>query len=75
LFLRGCYDNDSNGKPLAASAGKAAESKKPHKKFEGNKSMAFMQAMFEAYVKAKKLVSLRYCKKCDYHSSDSSDSE
>jgi hypothetical protein len=35
-----CYDN--NGKPLVAAAGKPAESKKPYKKFGGNKSMAFM---------------------------------
>ncbi len=53
-----CYD--SNGKPLEAVAGKLAESKKPYKKFGGDKNMAFMQSMFEAYAKAKKKpVSLR----------------
>jgi hypothetical protein len=53
-----CYD--SNGKPLAAAAGKPSESKKPYKKTGGNKGMAFMQSMFEAYVKARrKPVSLR----------------
>jgi hypothetical protein len=45
----------SNGKPLKATAGKPAESKKPNKKFGGNKGMAFMQTMFKAYVKAKKV--------------------
>jgi hypothetical protein len=53
-----CYD--SNGKPLEAAAGKPSESKKPYKKSGGNEDMAFMQFMFEAYVKSqKKLVSLR----------------
>ncbi len=47
-----CYD--SNSKPLAAAAGKPSESKKSRKKFGGDKSMAFMQTMFKAYVKAKK---------------------
>jgi hypothetical protein len=36
-----CYD--SNGKPLEAAAGWPAESKKPYKKFGGDKNMAFMQ--------------------------------
>ncbi len=36
-----CYD--SNGKPLKPAAGKPSESKKPYKKFGGNKGMAFMQ--------------------------------
>jgi hypothetical protein len=47
-----CYD--SNGKPLKAAAGKPSESKKPYKKSGGNKGMAFMQSMFEAYVKSQK---------------------
>jgi hypothetical protein len=49
-----CCHYDSNGKPLKTAAGKPAESKKSHKKFEDDKSMAFMQTMFEAYVKAQK---------------------
>ncbi len=53
-----CHPYDSNGKPLEAAAGKLSVSKKPYKKFEGNKGMAFMQSMFEVYTKAK-LVSLR----------------
>jgi hypothetical protein len=53
-----CHCYDSNGKPLRATAGKPSESKKPYKKSGGDKSMAFMQSMFEAYVKTRrKLVS------------------
>jgi hypothetical protein len=70
-----CHCYDSNGKPLKAAAGKSAESKKSYKKFGGNKSMAFMQSMFEAYVKAKKTGESKKHKKCGYDSSDSSDSE
>jgi hypothetical protein len=47
-----CYD--SNGKPLKAAAGKPSESKKPYKKSGGDKGMAFMQTMFEAYAKSQK---------------------
>jgi hypothetical protein len=69
-----CYD--SNGKPLEAAAGKPSESKKPYKKSGGDKSMAFMQSMFEAYVKSqKKAGKSKKHKKHDYDSSDSSDSE
>ncbi len=45
--------HDSNGKPLEAAAGKSSESKKPYKKSGGDKSMAFMQSMFD-YVKSQK---------------------
>jgi hypothetical protein len=69
-----CYD--SNGKPLEAAAGKPSESKKPYNKSGGNKGMAFMQSMFEAYVKSqKKAGKSKKHKKRDYHSSDSSNSE
>jgi hypothetical protein len=69
-----CYD--SNGKPLEAAAGKPSESKKPYKKSGGDKGMAFMLSMFEAYVKSqKKAGKSKKCKKHDYNSSDSSDSE
>ncbi len=69
-----CYD--SNDKPLEAVAAKPAESKKPYKKFGGHKNMAFMQSMFKAYVKSqKKAGKSKKCKKRDYDSSDSSDSE
>ncbi len=69
-----CYD--SNGKPLKAAAGKPSESKKPYKKSGGNKGMAFMQSMIEAYVKSqKKAGKSKKHKKRDYDSSDSSDNE
>jgi hypothetical protein len=69
-----CYD--SNGKPIEAAASKPAESKKPYKKFGGNKNMASMQSMFKAYDKSqKKAVKFKKRKKRDYDSSDSSDSE
>jgi hypothetical protein len=68
-----CYD--SNGKPFAAAAGKPSDSKKPYKKFGGNKSMAFMQNMFEAYVKAKKAGKSKKRKILDYDSSSTSGSE
>jgi hypothetical protein len=71
-----CRHYDSNGKPLEAAAGKPPESKKPYKKSGGNKGMAFMQSMFEAYVKSqKKAGKSKKRKKRDYDSSDSSDSE
>jgi hypothetical protein len=71
-----CCRYDSNGKPLeAAAAGKPNESKKPYKKFGGDKSMASMQTMFEAYVKAKKASKSMKRKKRNYDSSDSSNSE
>ncbi len=71
-----CRHYDSNGKPLEAAAGKPSESKKLYKKSGGDKSMAFMQSMFEAYVKSQKKASRsKKCKKRDYDSSDSSDSE
>ncbi len=71
-----CRRYDSNGKPLKATAGKPSESKKPYKKFGGNKNMAFMQSMFKAYAKIQKKASkYKKHKKRDYDSSDSSDSE
>ncbi len=71
-----CHRYHSNGKPLEAAAGKPSESKKPYKKSGGNKGMAFMQSMFEAYVKSQKKASKsKKRKKHDYDSSDSSNSE
>jgi hypothetical protein len=44
--------------------------------FGGNKGMAFLQSMFEAYAKSqKKAGKSKKRKKCDFDSSDSSDSE
>ncbi len=69
-----CYN--SNGKPLEATAGKPSESKKPYKKFGGDKNVAIMQSMFEAYAKSqKKAGKSKKPKKHDYDSSDSSNSE
>ena len=71
-----CHRYDSNSKPLEAVAGKPSESKKLYKKSGGDKSMAFMQSMFEAYVKSqKKAGKSKKRKKRDYDSSDSSNSE
>jgi hypothetical protein len=52
-----CCHYDSIGKPLKAAAGKPSESKKPYKKSGGDKGMAFMQSMFEAYVESHKKAS------------------
>jgi hypothetical protein len=69
-----CYN--SNGKPLKAVAGKPTESKKPYEKFGGNKNMAFMQSMFEAYAKSqKKAGRSKKRKKRDCDSSNSSNSK
>jgi hypothetical protein len=52
-----CHHYDSTGKPLVAAAVKSSESKKPYKKFGGNKSMSFVQTMFKGNEKARRLVS------------------
>jgi hypothetical protein len=71
-----CHCYDSNGKPLKAAVSKPSESKKPYKKSLGNKGVAFMQSMFEACVKSqKKSGKSKKCKKRDYNSSNSSDSD
>jgi hypothetical protein len=71
-----CHCYDSNGKPHEAAAGKPSESKKPYKMSAGDNGMAFMQSMFEAYVKSQKKASKSMKrKKCDYDSGDSFDSE
>jgi hypothetical protein len=71
-----CRRYGSNGKPLEEAAGKTSESKKPYKKSGGDIGMAFMQSMFEAYVKSqKKAVKSKKHKKRDYDSSDSSNNE
>ncbi len=64
-----CYD--SNGRPLETGSGKPSKSKKPYKKFRGNKGMAFMQPMFEAYMKSQKKAGKS--KKCKRHNNDSND--
>jgi hypothetical protein len=47
-----CPHYGINGKPLRAVVGKFAESKKPYKKFGGDKGIAFMQSMFKDYGKS-----------------------
>jgi hypothetical protein len=49
-----CCSYNKDSKPLGAAGGKSSKSKKPHKKIEGDKSMAFMQTMFKSYAKARK---------------------
>jgi hypothetical protein len=56
-------------------AGKPSESKKPFNKSGGNKSMAFMQTMLQAYAKTKKASKSKKRKKHKYVSSSSSNSE
>jgi hypothetical protein len=70
-----CYDRF--GKPLKAAAGMPSESKKPYKKSGGNKGMALMQSMFEAYVKSQKKAgkSKKRKKRNYYDSRDNSDSD
>jgi hypothetical protein len=71
-----CHCYDSNGEPLEAAAGKPSVSKKPYKKFGGDKGMALMQSMFEAYVKNQtKAGKSKKHKRRDNDSHDSSDSE
>jgi hypothetical protein len=61
---------------LKVAAGKLSKSKKPYKKSGGNKGMAFMQSMFEAHAKSQKEAGKsKKRKKCNYDSSDSSNSE
>jgi hypothetical protein len=71
-----CHCYDRNGKPLKAAAVKPSESKKPYKTFGGDKGMAFMQHMLEAYAKSqKKAGKYKKHKKRDNDFSYSSDSE
>ncbi len=71
-----CYDSNGKLLELEAAAGNSSESKKPYMKSGGNKGMAFMQTMFEAYVNSqKKAGKSKRRKKRVYDSSDSSDSE
>ncbi len=71
-----CCHYDSNGKPLKAAVGKPSESKKPYKKSGGDKNIAFFQSVFKAYAKSqKKAGKSKTRKKCDFDSSDNSDSE
>ena len=72
-----CRKYDKDGKPLGATPGKPADAKKPHKKFGGDKQMAYITAMFESFqkgLKKQKKGSKKRKKRYDSSSSDS-DSE
>jgi len=72
-----CHKYDKDGKPLGATPGMPSHSAKSHKKFGGDKQMAFMTAMFESFQKGLKKQKKRSkkCKKCYDSSSSDSDSE
>ncbi len=70
-----CHRYDKGGKPLDAAAGKPSYANKPYKIFWGDKQMAFMQTMFEAYAKTKKARKSKKHNKLEYNSSDNSNSE
>ncbi len=55
-------------RPLVA--GKPSNGKKPYKKYGGDRNLAYMTAMFEAFQKGKKKTGKsKKCKKCTYNSS------
>jgi len=69
-----CRKYGKDGKPLGAAPGKPSDSAKPHKKFGGDKQMAFMTAMFESFqkgLKKQKKGSKKRKKRYDSSSSDS----
>jgi hypothetical protein len=70
-----CRKYDKDGKPLDATPGKPSESKKPHKKFGGDKQMAYMTAMFESIQKGLKKQKKGSKKRKKCYDSSSSDSE
>ncbi len=49
-----CRRYDKKGKPLGASRGKPSTAHKPYKKHGGEKGLAYMTAMFEAFQKGQK---------------------
>ena len=72
-----CRKYDKDGKPLGTAPGKPSDAGKPHKKFGGDKQMAYMTAMFESIqkgLKKQKKGSKKRKKRYDSSSSDS-DSE
>jgi hypothetical protein len=71
-----CCKYDKDGKPLGAAPGKSSDAGKPHKKFGGDKQLAYMTAMFESIQKGlkKQKKSMKRKKRYDSSSSDS-DSE
>ncbi len=72
-----CRKYNKDGKPLGAAPGKPSDSAKPHKKFGGDKQLAYMTVMFESIqkgLKKQKKGSKKHKKRYDSSSSDS-DSE
>jgi len=71
-----CCKYDKESKPLGTAPGKPSDSGKPHKKFGGDKQLAYMTAMFESIQKGlKKQKKSKKCKKRYDSSSSDSDSE
>ena len=66
---------NKDGKPLGATPGKPSNSKKPHKKFGGDKQMAYMTAMFESIQKWLKKLKKGSKKRKKLYDSSSSDSK
>jgi hypothetical protein len=71
-----CRKYDKDGKPLGTAPGKSSNAGKPHKKFGGDKQLAYMTAMFESIQKGLKKQKKGKKRKKRYDSSSSdSDSE
>ncbi len=70
-----CRKYDKDGMPLGAAPGKPSDSGKPHKKFGGDKQMAFMTAMFESFQKGCKKQKKGSKKRKKHYDSSSSDSD
>jgi hypothetical protein len=70
-----CRKYDKDGKPLGKTPGKPSDSAKPHKKFGGDKQMAYMTAMFESIQKGLKKQKKGSKKRKKHYDSSSSDSD
>jgi len=71
-----CRKYDKDGKPLGTAPGKSSNAGKPHKKFGGDKQLAYMTAMFDSIQKGLKKQKKGKKRKKRYDSSSSdSDSE
>ncbi len=53
-YTNDCRKYDKDGKPLGTAPGKSSNAGKPHKKFGGDKQLAYMTAMFESIQKGLK---------------------
>jgi hypothetical protein len=70
-----CCTYDKDGKPLGATPGKPSDSAKPHKKFGGDKQLAFMTAIIESFQKGLKKQKKGSKKRKKHYDSSSSDSD